>query len=343
MTARFAIFSLAIGVLLSTTIADAANCPPGASGSCIEQHPGPGCGNPVCCNQVCEVILACCESSWDEICVEVANQVCSNVACPSEGSCFVPHGGRGCSDYTCCAFICSLDGFCCFARWDEWCASEAAQLCPPTACSLVVPPGAVDEIEPCNARLNDGCNLVSAPVFSITGCGTTFTGVCSTGAPRDTDWWSFFLNAPTQVTFLLSAEFPAEGMIVRGPCDRTSTLARIATAECGTEILVRTLAAGQYWFVVSTATAVRPINSGVPCEDGDPKTPPPFLGVRYVATMSCAPPPPSADLNGDGVVDGADLGLLLGAWDSSGSAADLNGDGTVDGADLGALLGAWTG
>jgi len=47
-----------------------------------------------------------------------------------------------------------------------------------------------------------------------------------------------------------------------------------------------------------------------------------------------------ADLNGDGVVDGADLGLLLGAWGTSGP-GDLNGDGTVDGADLGLLLGAW--
>lgn len=46
-----------------------------------------------------------------------------------------------------------------------------------------------------------------------------------------------------------------------------------------------------------------------------------------------------ADLTGDGVVDGADLGALLGDW--GGSASDLTGDGVVDGADLGALLGAW--
>lgn len=47
-----------------------------------------------------------------------------------------------------------------------------------------------------------------------------------------------------------------------------------------------------------------------------------------------------ADLNGDGQVGGADLGVLLGAWGVPGS-ADLTGDGTVDGADLGVLLGAW--
>jgi hypothetical protein len=48
------------------------------------------------------------------------------------------------------------------------------------------------------------------------------------------------------------------------------------------------------------------------------------------------------DLTGDGVVDGADLGLLLGAWGPCpGCPADFNGDGAVDGADLGLLLGAW--
>jgi chitinase len=48
------------------------------------------------------------------------------------------------------------------------------------------------------------------------------------------------------------------------------------------------------------------------------------------------------DLDGDGAVDGADLGVLLGQWGGpASSAADLNGDRAVDGVDLGALLGAW--
>lgn len=48
------------------------------------------------------------------------------------------------------------------------------------------------------------------------------------------------------------------------------------------------------------------------------------------------------DLNGDGAVNGADLGALLGAWGTAGP-ADLNGNGSVEGADLGILLGNWTG
>ena len=46
------------------------------------------------------------------------------------------------------------------------------------------------------------------------------------------------------------------------------------------------------------------------------------------------------DLNGDNVVDGADLAVLLGDWDGSGC-ADLDGNGIVDGSDLAMLLGNW--
>lgn len=51
----------------------------------------------------------------------------------------------------------------------------------------------------------------------------------------------------------------------------------------------------------------------------------------------------TADINGDGAVDGADMGLLLAAWGTSPCEADLDGDDIVGGADLGLLLSAWTG
>ncbi len=66
------------------------------------------------------------------------------------------------------------------------------------------------------------------------------------------------------------------------------------------------------------------------------------LDGGFWAGVSTSPgaPPCVGDINGDGMVDGADLGLLLFAWGTPG-AADLNGDGTIDGADLGLLLNAW--
>jgi hypothetical protein len=47
------------------------------------------------------------------------------------------------------------------------------------------------------------------------------------------------------------------------------------------------------------------------------------------------------DVNGDGVVNGTDLGLLLGAWGTGNAAADLNDDGVVNATDLALLVGAW--
>ncbi len=67
-------------------------------------------------------------------------------------------------------------------------------------------------------------------------------------------------------------------------------------------------------------------------------------GLCTIATAASAAvggsPCIPADLNGDDLVDGADLGLLLSSWGRDGL-ADLNGDGGVDGADLGLLLSDW--
>ena len=55
-------------------------------------------------------------------------------------------------------------------------------------------------------------------------------------------------------------------------------------------------------------------------------------------------PPCIADLYRDGIVNGADLGILLAGWGTCGTgscAADLNGDGQVNGADLGIVLAGW--
>jgi hypothetical protein len=65
--------------------------------------------------------------------------------------------------------------------------------------------------------------------------------------------------------------------------------------------------------------------------------------IDAFAAVASTTPASAADLNHDGVVDGADLGLLLAGWGPAdpSSGADLDGSGTVDGADLGLLLAAW--
>ena len=62
-------------------------------------------------------------------------------------------------------------------------------------------------------------------------------------------------------------------------------------------------------------------------------------------STDCEPTDVPGDLDGDGVVGGADLGLLIVGWGVCGRPdcpGDLNGDGRIDGADLGLLFGYWT-
>ncbi|MDG1977406.1 MAG: PQQ-dependent sugar dehydrogenase [Phycisphaerales bacterium] len=57
--------------------------------------------------------------------------------------------------------------------------------------------------------------------------------------------------------------------------------------------------------------------------------------IRYTPPVNPCP----ADLSGDGIMNGGDIGLLLAAWGTPD--VDLDGDGTTGGADLGLILAAW--
>jgi hypothetical protein len=87
------------------------------------------------------------------------------------------------------------------------------------------------------------------------------------------------------------------------------------------------LAPGTY----SAAVTVRTSDENVPGEGTA------SVVATFTATIASGRP---EDINNDGVVDGADLGLLLSAWGQPGI-TDLNGDGTTDGGDLGILLASW--
>jgi len=67
-----------------------------------------------------------------------------------------------------------------------------------------------------------------------------------------------------------------------------------------------------------------------------------IAAIRLNDDGSIGIPTGCGDLNGDGITNGADLGLLLAAWGTNSAAADLDHDGTVNGADLGILLSCWT-
>ena len=80
---------------------------------------------------------------------------------------------------------------------------------------------------------------------------------------------------------------------------------------------------------------------GAPTVPGTPYPEPSYQVFSFMlnnARNSCP-----ADFNHDLIVNGADLGLLIGAWGTSGYTFDLDGDQFVDGNDLGELFVTWGG
>ena len=65
------------------------------------------------------------------------------------------------------------------------------------------------------------------------------------------------------------------------------------------------------------------------------------FSVEVVLCGGCEAAESNGDINADGQVDGTDLNLLLGYWETDFAAADLNCDGIVDGGDLTIVLGFW--
>jgi hypothetical protein len=93
----------------------------------------------------------------------------------------------------------------------------------------------------------------------------------------------------------------------------------IACADGSSRVEIPVSAEATYWVRIG----------GVQGEEGT-------AGLTIVLDESC-----NGDLNADGVIDGADLAVLLGQWGTPGTTGDLNHDDVVDGADLAVVLGAW--
>ena len=96
------------------------------AGSCYIPRKNPYCDDESCCESVCIVEPFCCNDAWDENCVALAQEVCTECGDVYAGSCLSPHPGPACSDQDCCEEVCSVDPFCCLQRWDGSCAVAAS-------------------------------------------------------------------------------------------------------------------------------------------------------------------------------------------------------------------------
>ena len=323
---------------------------------CDEPHDGPGCLQPQCCELVCKIDVFCCEVVWDETCVEQAGELCGDVYCPDFGGCLEIHDTGGCLDETCCELVRMHDPFCGYGTWDEICVAEAESWCAGTVeCPIVPPPNAREEGEPCLERLNDGCGGGAIEInASSIACGDAIYGKTTTRVPRDVDWFRLPETRDGPLVIRLETEFPARMLIVTGSCEGPiSVLDRRPVDPCGNDEWIVDLPEGEYHLVVEAGADGRSLRSGLPCDEIDPKNPPDddeeplprTYGLHYLLELACTAAPCPGDLNGDGMVDGVDLGLLFAAWGECTDVcpADFDGDGTVDGQDLGGLFVGWGG
>lgn len=135
---------------------------------------------------------------------------------------------------------------------------------------------------------------------------------------------------------------------------QTKALTSATALACVNRILFPTMTAAAHW-TSSTLRSANPtsawlvefgVNSTVPAANGPPRS---YQGIVSYEIYSATYPVIcvrgggiSGDINLDGLVNGADLGLMLSEWGSCSSClGDLNKNGQVDGEDLGILLSAW--
>lgn len=203
--------------------------------------------------------------------------------------------------------------------------------CPPNGVSEDEPNCGLDGAGGYDDFVNGGCGgfeqLFTPIQIGQTMCGTvamnTVTGV------RDTDWFEFVLTEQTELVLHFSAEFKGQvGVVDNGgipDCnDVICFLGSIEEYPCIPVSFEMTLDPGTWWIQVAPV-----FDDEIVCD------------LRY--TLRIVPQSSVADINGDGVVDGTDLKVLIHFWEIGQyySPADLNFDGMIGIVDLLLLLELW--
>ncbi len=216
-----------------------------------------------------------------------------------------------------------------------------------------------------------GVNLLVNGSFELVGPNgpaVELTGLSLVGESAADDWYVFHNSVGTTKTELLPTTLPGGG----------SLMMRVATdgPSNGIEQVVYNfnegppcIKNGVWIYVVSGQVFIGAGNGGTTGSDAFTTTTgqwefvqaqnsfcPANLTIIYSASIGGAEfyvdlaewraldcVGPTGDINQDGIVNGADLGILLAEWGTpcNGCAADLNNDLSVDGADLGILLFNW--
>jgi hypothetical protein len=238
-----------------------------------------------------------------------------SIACgPSAGSCFSSHGAPGCQDESCCHVVGEIDPFCIQEEWDGLCVDEANALCSP--------------------------GVVTGPIVNP-ATGHSYYLLSPTAWSEAEEKARSMNGHLTTINDAAENEWLRLNLVSFGGFDRQPFVGLHDQAFEGTfqwldheSVSYTNWAPGEPNNSGNEDHAVI-LASGV-WNDQDNQ------GVNALnVTHAIVEVPCLGDFNGDGSVDGGDLGQLLSEWNVPGSSLDLNFDGEVDGADLGLLLGAW--
>ena len=300
--------------------------------------------------------------------------VCDASTCapPELMECCVEGELPSCLDVECANSVCVIDPDCCLLMWDADCAEMAIDICNGCDGTTNIQVAAIDfgmvgancggptpvysgifdatgnfqgmEIQDCGQQIDVSYDLGNGASFSfanVTGWNNT-DGVPDS-SPQALTGDHFFSNWDNSgpVSFSLNGLNPCDTVILEFADRRGGERALVTFA--GVDTLIDGVPDGDGSGVFTGVGEV----SGSDVYSGS-FTGPDGAGEGNLAAAKIVIIPGTdcgsclGDLNGDDVVNAADLGLLIGEWGCKGTCpGDLNGDGMVSAADLGLLIGYW--
>jgi hypothetical protein len=343
------------------------SCGGDVTGSCYAIHLNPHCDDQACCDLVCAMDSYCCNNSWDSICRNEALDHCAvqvitgPVTNPANGNQYYLLGLASVTNAN--AKAESLGGHLATianGAENEWVRANMANF------------GGV----PRDVWLGLSDASVEGTFAWVNGEPLTYIA-WGPGEPNDLNGEDYVEMYPTVGAWndmphyggwdnyaVAEVEVLICGDVAAGSCFAVHSTPFCNDAACCTEVCgVDPYCCNQVWdslcvsesFVFCYGCGAASAGScytthGPACADADccqtVCTQDPFccqaawdsVCVNEAASLCGAPC--VGDLDGNGIVGAPDLGILLGAWSTSG-VGDLNGDFTVNAADLAILLGAW--
>ncbi len=299
-------------------------CGEKGTGACNDANGTPGCDDAACCGLVCDLEPLCCAFEWDNVCVTLANDLCSIAPiCEAGGDTELTESVS--LDITPLNSIaCSLNDATTVAnRYGR--VYDLAAIMPGQGLSVTCVGWGI-EINSANVDVTATVNVYT-DTDADPGAGLVLQGsteLLIAGLTSEAILQANFdppVEIPADTFMVVELDVPdlggITGVFAGSNANGQNSPSYIAAPDCGATVLTD-LAALDFpnMHLVNTVTG----NT----EGG-----------------GCV-----GDIDGDNDVDPSDLVLLLGSWsvdpDSCpGCPADLDGDDDVDGSDLVLLLGAW--